>query len=534
MQTLGTDYLVVGAGAMGMAFVDALIDHADVHVTLVDRRHAAGGHWQDAYPFVQLHQASIFYGVASTVLGSGAVQQQGPETGLQERARRSEIQAYYDDVLYRRFLGTGRVTFLSASEYHTDATAHFVTSRLSGERVQVNVRHRVVDAAYLSPTIPATTPPPFGVADGARVVPVNALGDLVEPPRDYVIVGSGKTATDAIVWLLVNGVDPDRIVWVRPRDPWMLNRALVQPDPVVALGLAADTMAAAADAASLDDLFRRLEATGVMLRVDPEVVPTMAKTPTLGAWELDLLRSVERVVRMGHLRHVTRGELVLDGGAVRVAPDSLVVHCAASGLQHPPMVPIWRSDQLRLQTIRAGFPCFGAALAGYVEATRDDDRERNRLCPPNVYGNSLAEWARMQARGTIATATFAAEPDIAAWANLCALNPARVDPSQRNAPAVPRRCRPPRRVRGARSHSTFGAREGAVRLIGPSGRRSMHRIVRRCGPVSRGEPPTRRQPSSQSRSCARRRAASPPSLAWGFCPRFMVRARREPDSRTRC
>ena len=65
-----TDYLVVGAGAMGMAFTDALIDHADVHVTLVDRRHAAGGHWLDAYPFVQLHQASLFYGVASTVLGA--------------------------------------------------------------------------------------------------------------------------------------------------------------------------------------------------------------------------------------------------------------------------------------------------------------------------------------------------------------------------------------------------------------------------------------------------------------------------------
>ena len=69
MRSLETDYLVVGAGAMGMAFTDALIDHADVHVTLVDRRHAAGGHWQDAYPFVQLHQASVFYGVASTVLG---------------------------------------------------------------------------------------------------------------------------------------------------------------------------------------------------------------------------------------------------------------------------------------------------------------------------------------------------------------------------------------------------------------------------------------------------------------------------------
>src|SRR4029453_10408050 len=122
-RSLATDYLVVGAGAMGVAFTDALIDHADVYVTLVDRRHAAGGHWQDAYPFVQLHQASLFYGVASTLLGSGAVQQSGPEAGLQERARQPEIQAYYDDILHRRFIDSGRVTFLGASEHHTDASA---------------------------------------------------------------------------------------------------------------------------------------------------------------------------------------------------------------------------------------------------------------------------------------------------------------------------------------------------------------------------------------------------------------------------
>ena len=115
MRSLETDYLVVGAGAMGMAFTDALIDHADVHVTLVDRRHAAGGHWQDAYPFVQLHQASLFYGVASTALGGGNVQMSGPEAGLQERARRSEIQAYYDDILYRRFLAE-QPGFLSRGE----------------------------------------------------------------------------------------------------------------------------------------------------------------------------------------------------------------------------------------------------------------------------------------------------------------------------------------------------------------------------------------------------------------------------------
>ncbi len=164
-RTMETDYLVVGAGAAGMAFTDALIDHADVHVTLVDRRYAAGGHWQDAYPFVQLHQASVFYGVASTVLGTGAGQEQGPETGLQERARRAEIQSYYDDILHRRFVGSGRVTFLGAHEHHTDGTSHLAHSVISGETTQIDVRRRVVDATYLAPTIPASTTPPFGVAD---------------------------------------------------------------------------------------------------------------------------------------------------------------------------------------------------------------------------------------------------------------------------------------------------------------------------------------------------------------------------------
>jgi hypothetical protein len=433
---LETDYLVVGAGAMGMAFTDALIDHADVHVTLVDRRHAAGGHWLDAYPFVQLHQASLFYGVASTVLGSGAVQQSGPEAGLQERARQSEILAYYDDILRRRFLGSGRVTFLGGSEYHSDGSAHLVTSRVSGETVEVDVRRRVVDAAYVAPTVPATTPPPFGVAEDANVVPINELARLAGAATEYVIVGSGKTATDGIVWLLAQGVAPDRIVWVRPREPWMLNRAVVQPDPVVALGLAADTMASAADAESLDDLFLRLEAAGVMLRIDRGLVPTMAKTPTLAEWELDVLRTVERVERLGHIEHVNRRELVFGEGSVPIAPGSVVVHCAASGLQYPPLVPVWGHDRIRIQTIRAGFPCFCAALAGYVEATRDDDRERNRLCPPNTLPDTTASWARMQVRGTLASRTYSAEPDIAAWANACVLNPARVEVSRRDDPAV--------------------------------------------------------------------------------------------------
>lgn len=436
MRSVETDYLVVGAGAMGMAFTDALIDHADVHVTLVDRRHGPGGHWQDAYPFVQLHQASLFYGAASTELGTGAVQQEGPEAGLHERARRSEILAYYDDLLHRRFLPSGRVTFLGGSEHREVDGAHRVTSLVSGDTMAVDVRRRVVDATYVAPQIPATTPPPFEVDPTVPVVPVNDLARLAAAPERFVIVGSGKTATDAVVWLLGNGVDPSRLTWVRPREPWMLDRAVVQPDPVVALGLATDTMAAAAEATSPDDLFLRLEAAGVMLRIDEEAIPTMAKTPTLGRWELDLLRTVEDVVRLGHVERVTGSEIVLERGSVPLQPGSLVVHCAAPGLTYPPLVPIWQPDRIRIQLVRVGFPCFNAALIGLVEAIRDDDRERNRLCPPNHLPDDPRHWARMLVRGAVAAARYGAEPDIAAWANDCALNPSRVTPAQREEPAV--------------------------------------------------------------------------------------------------
>ncbi|MGI8874239.1 MAG: pyridine nucleotide-disulfide oxidoreductase, partial [Egibacteraceae bacterium] len=158
--------------------------------------------------------------------------------------------------------------------------------------------------------------------------------------------------------------------------------------------------------------------------------------PTLGVWELDLLRTIENVVRLGHIKYVTAGEIVLEQGTVPLPPGSLVVHCAASGLQYPPLVPLWCPDKIRLQMIRVGFPCFCAALAGYVEATRDDDQERNRLCPPSNLPNSPPDWATMQVRGTLATRRYSAEPDIAAWANRCALNPARIDPSQRDDPVV--------------------------------------------------------------------------------------------------
>lgn len=433
-RTVDVDYLVIGAGASGMAFADALLDHSatdttDTTVALVDRRDGVGGHWRGAYPFVQLHQASPFYGVASTVLG-GDLQSSGPEAGLFERAGQAEITGYYEDLLASRM--AGRVELFTGCDYRDDRS--FVAA--TGERYVVPDRTRVVDARYLAPEIPAETPPRFAVEAGVRVVPVNALPEVEDAPSQYVVVGSGKTATDAIVWLLGRGIDPGAICWVRPRDPWMLDRAVVQPDPAVFLGMAASVMEAGASSDSLDDAFLRLEDAGVMMRLDPAVTPTMAKAPTLGRWELDLLRTVTDVVRHGRIVAVERGRLHLADRSVRIADDALVVNCAADGLKNPPRVPIWQPEAITLQPVRAGFPCFGAALTGYVEATRADDTAKNAVCAPSSYGNSLEQWAAMNVIGTRNAAAFGAEPDIAAWAASVALNPARVAPDHPGSTAL--------------------------------------------------------------------------------------------------
>ncbi|OBB95174.1 hypothetical protein A5782_08240 [Mycobacterium sp. 852002-40037_SCH5390672] len=58
MRTIESDYLVVGAGAMGMAFIDTLVSETEARVVLVDRHHTPGGHWTMAYPIVRLPHAA--------------------------------------------------------------------------------------------------------------------------------------------------------------------------------------------------------------------------------------------------------------------------------------------------------------------------------------------------------------------------------------------------------------------------------------------------------------------------------------------
>jgi hypothetical protein len=394
-----TDYLVIGAGATGLAFADTLLHESDAHITLVDRQALPGGHWNDAYPFVALHQPSAFYGVNSLALGSHRKDSVGHNAGMYELAGGAEVCSYFQQVMQHQLLPSGRVRYLPLHEFEglqDDGQAR-LTSRLTGARTNVVVRRKLVDAAHFQPGIPATTPPAYAVADGVRLVTPTDLVrlGLGNAPRaaGYCIVGAGKTAMDAGVWLLGQGVPPEAIHWVMPRDSWVVNRLSTQPGDeffMQSIGGMVQQMRALAEATDVDDLFLRLEAAGQMLRIDRQRLPRMFHYAILSEGEVALLRQITQVIRLGRVLAIEPGALVLDQGRVAMPPGTVYIHCSASAVRWRQGQPIFQPGRITPQLVRVPLVSFSAAVCAYVEAHYADDDQKNALCTPVPFPRDLA------------------------------------------------------------------------------------------------------------------------------------------------
>ena len=412
--SIETDYLIVGAGAVGMAFADVLLSESDADIVIVDSHHQPGGHWNDAYPFVRLHQPSSFYGVSSRQLGSGKVDAVGLNQGLYELATGAEVRAYFVDVMQQQFLPSGRVRFFPMSDYIGDG--QFV-SRLSGETHTVTAK-RHVDATWLKTSVPSTHTPSFSIADGVRFVTPNQLPDITEPPSQFVIVGGGKTGIDTAIWLLEQGVDAARIQWIMPRDAWLLNRKKTQPGIEFfehSIGAQADQMAAIAEATSIEDLFDRLEAAGVMLRIDRSVRPEMFHGATVSEAEVDALRQIEGIVRMGRVSEISPGKIVLDGGTLEVDPEAVLIDYSARAIPNTKIKPVFEGDTITPQTVRAYQPVFSAAFIAHIELAYRSDAVRNQYCSVVPLPDSLPDWLHMTAINSANQFRWSQEPELRRW-----------------------------------------------------------------------------------------------------------------------
>jgi NAD(P)-binding Rossmann-like domain len=395
-SVIEVDYLIVGAGAAGMAFADSLVAESKSTIAIVDRQHRPGGHWTHAYPFVRLHQPSAFYGVNSRALGSGAKDEIGFNKGYYELAAGSEVMSYFDLVMRQQFLPSGRVQYFPMSEIGYDG---IVTSLVSGRQFTVKAR-KTVDATYSHTTVPSMRAPQYAVATGIACVPPNDLARVTKAHTAYVVIGSGKTGMDTVIWLLGNGVDPDKIRWIMPRDYWWMNRATYQPGDEFFARLVesiANGVEALAGGVSVDDVFARLEAFDEFRRIDRSVKPTGFHGGFVSDSEMEQLRRVRNVVRLGRVTRIDPDQIVLERGAIPTSRDSLHIDCSAPGIPALPAKPIFDGDRITLQWVRMLQPTFSWSLIGHVEATYRDDAEKNRICSPIAPPDQPKDWVRMMA-----------------------------------------------------------------------------------------------------------------------------------------
>ena len=432
-----TDYLVVGAGAVGLAFVDTLLDEdPGCHVTIVDMHARPGGHWNDAYSFVALHQPSAFYGVNSLEFGDDVVDAHGPNKGLYPLASGAEVSAYFTQLMNRRLLPTGRVDYHPLSRYDGRGADGMVTfhSILSGKRTNVKVRKKTVDATFYKTSVPSTHKRQFGVAAETPMAIPGDLPDLWKRggdlPGHYAILGAGKTAMDAGVWLLQAGVDPADITWVRPRDSWLINRTYTQPGPDFFGKVVENQIAqlnAAAEAKTGDEMFELLGRGGYMLRIDEDVTPQMFHYATISEGEIDLLRQIGNVVRKGRVTSVEPGKMVFADDEHAVPDNTLFIDCTATAVpfddtrQHGPQ---FRGDTIVLQPLHVPLVTFSAALSAFLEVHFGDDETKNRLGIPAPLTDTPNTYPLGMLTNFMNRGAWSQNPKIAAW-----LAKSRLDPT---------------------------------------------------------------------------------------------------------
>ncbi|WOJ98484.1 NAD(P)-binding protein [Congregibacter brevis] len=413
MEARGTDYLIVGAGAMGMAFADVLMQESDVTITIVDRYHQPGGHWNLAYPYVRLHQPSSFYGVNSRPLGSNRIDTAGNNKGLYELASKAEVCAYYDDLM-RDFVSSGRVQYFPMCEYQGGGKIQSMTS----EQCHHVDAATIVDATFMNVKVPSMAAPSYDIGDGVTCVPPNALASLRGDFKRYTVIGAGKTSFDACLFLLDNGVSADSIRWIKPRESWLWDRAYAQSEDLFESSiqqLSILQIQSVADSESAEDFFVRAEAAGVVLRIDEGVKPTMFRCATVTKTEIAKLRSIENVVRLGRVQSISTQSIRLDEGSVDNEPDTLFVDCTADGLERRPPEPVFADSEIILQSVRTCQQVFSAAFIAHVELTEHDETRKNTLCAPVPHPDTDTDYFRNMLADLVNGLAWQENPSLMEW-----------------------------------------------------------------------------------------------------------------------
>ena len=165
----------------------------------------------------------------------------------------------------------------------------------------------------------------------------------------------------------------------------------------------------------MQDLFARMSELKLLLRIDEATWPTMYRCATVTESEIDALRRIDNVVRMGRVQRVEADRLVLDGGTLDIDAGTLCVDCTADGLERRPAAPVFDGDRITLQSVRTCQQVFSAAFIAHVEVTEQDEAQKNLLCTPVPHPDTDVDLLRNAVADLANAANWSQDPDLVHW-----------------------------------------------------------------------------------------------------------------------
>jgi hypothetical protein len=312
------DYLVIGAGATGMCFVDVILRNSEKTVILVDKNKTPGGHWSDPYSYVKLHQNCHTYGIESISLDK--------EDGF-------SVKKHFEKALAQ---------FKKSSNF----SCLFETT-IDMENIKIPYK-KLVDARYLEVK---RLPVKWGMETPWTIQPQQ---------KKHVVVGGGKTGMDTCIMLLKQNIE---VFWVISNDAYLLKREHIKNLGNIPKSVFCSKI--------INYFIQKVLNPTFALSLDNRIFsltdnPTRHRCAIIKNSELELIKKVS-FVREGYVTKRFNNTLVFSNGKEIDFGDAIFIDCVQNGLPDKLPTPIFQKNKIVLQPIVTCQTCFSATTIAKIE-----------------------------------------------------------------------------------------------------------------------------------------------------------------------
>ena len=404
------DYIVVGAGASGIAFADTIVGNSDFSVAIVDVNSAPGGHWHSAHDYHQLDLPAARAGMNGLPFSDLCRADPGRHDNAPAHIQTSQVLDYYDRAMTDRLLASEQVQFFSDC-YHLGAGLMQAIGWHT--RLRFKARRKIVDATQCWHRVRERDEPRFTHDPDVLVITPNDLSPVwsVAPHLHdkYCVLGAGIVAVETVGQLLRLGVAPDQICWVKPRDSWFLNRDTFSPRGWL------NTLQAITETPQTHRLEKSLEKAGHLVRIFPDETPTKFHADVVSPPELAPLHAVTHIVRKGRVRSISSLGMILEDGVEPMPGRNLYIDCTANRIVARPRPEVFQSSAITLQMTQMASAAFSGSLIAAIELLNRSEQEKNRLSAPLSLPERSADIPMLFAESLRNQRAWFDEPELHDW-----------------------------------------------------------------------------------------------------------------------